>query len=94
MLQRMVRVETDQAAILGEPRPNPVLLFVPVEGRGEILLPVLGPADAVPEFGGDRGDDHLFPAHDALEPEPATDVRCDHTDRPLRQPKRLCEPRS
>jgi hypothetical protein len=66
-----------------------VPLLVAVEGRGQVLLPVLGPAHRPPQPQRRRGDDHLLPADHAFQPEPAAHIRGDYPDRPLGDAQRL-----
>ena len=66
-----------------------VALLVAVEGGGQVLLAVLGPAHRPPQPQRGRRHGHLFPADHALEPEPAADIRSDHPDRALRQAEGL-----
>ena len=66
-----------------------VALLVAVEGGGQVLLAVLGPAHRPPQPQRGRRHGHLLPADHALEPEPAADIRSDHPDRALRQAEGL-----
>ena len=92
MSQSIVRVQAEDPARAVERGPHPVALLVPVEGRGQVLLPVLGPAHraAQPQRGCRDGD--LLPADHALQPETAAHVRGDHPDRPLGDAQRLGDP--
>ena len=80
-----LRVQPEDPAFGVEGGPDLVALLVTVEGGGQVLLAVLGPAHRPPQPQRGRRHGHLLPADHALQPEPAADIRRDHPDGALRQ---------
>jgi hypothetical protein len=60
-------------------------LLVAVERRREVLLAVLGPLYRVAQALGSDGDERLFAADDALQPEASADIGRHHADALLRE---------
>ncbi len=92
--RRVGALIVDHAAAHAE-KPAVVIergLHVPVlvaflDGRQEILAPVLDPLHRPPEHAAGCRDDDLLRIDEVLGPEPASDVRGDHTDLILVQAK-------
>ncbi len=84
-----VRGQAEDPAVRVERRPHVVALLVAVERRGQVLLPVLGPADRPAQPPGQPGDDQFLPADHAFQPEATADIGGDHPDLAFGQRKGL-----
>ena len=81
--------QAEDRAVRAERGADLVALLVAVERGGQVLLPVLHPADRAAQPHRDPGQGGLLPAGHAFQPEPPADVRGDHPDPLLGDAERL-----